>query len=437
MQPVLAYLGLGSNQGDRLAHLQQAVAALRATPGVRVDAVSQWRETAPVGDGPPQGPFLNGAVRIVTLLPAEALLAVGKALEAAAGRKLPAERHAPRQLDVDVLLYGDRRIDTRELVVPHPRLHEREFVLEPLRELGVDPAAVPRHERPGLCEDPVQFAARCTQWQEGGCVVGLVPTMGALHRGHRSLLERARAECDRVAATIFVNPLQFGPGEDFAVYPRTLPTDLELCRAAGADLVFAPSPGAMYDPDFCSHVAVGAVAEGMEGSVRPGHFGGVATVVARLFALARPHRAYFGQKDAQQVAVIRRMTRDLGFPLRLVECPTVREPDGLALSSRNVFLAPADRAAAVVLSRALRAARAAFGDGEREAGRLLAVARAELDAEPRASLDYLELRAEDSLLPLPAGPVAGGRMLVAVRFTGGERPVRLIDNLSLQDDLPA
>lgn len=427
----VAYLGLGSNQGDRRAHLTAAIEALGRTPGIAVGAVSTLRETTPQGEGPPQDPFLNGAVRIETGLDAHALLAVCKAIEAAAGRRLPAPRNHPRPLDLDLLLYGDAVLDTRDLVVPHPRLHEREFVLEPLRELGVDVAALPRPERPRLLRDPVEFAALCSRWQEGGCLLGLVPTMGALHRGHGSLLAAARAECDRVAATIFVNPLQFGPGEDFQIYPRDLPGDLRLCAAAGVDAVFAPEPGAMYDPGFCSTVAVGREAEGMEGAVRPGHFAGVATVVARLLALARPHRAYFGSKDAQQVAVIRRMARDLGFPARIVECPTVREPDGLALSSRNVFLARADRAAASVLHRALQAARRAHQGGERQAERILAAARAVLADEPRAQVDYLELRAEGDLQPLPRGPVAAGRMLVAARFVGGARPVRLIDNLSL------
>ena len=154
-------------------------------------------------------------------------------------------------------------------------------------------------------------------------------------------MEIARRECDRVAATIFVNPLQFGPNEDFAAYPRDLTGDLAICAEAGVDAVFAPTVAQMYDPEFCSHVAVGAAAQDMEGALRKDHFGGVATVVARLFAIARPHRAYFGEKDAQQLAVIRRMTRDLGFPIRIVGCPIVREADGLARSSRNVYLGAA------------------------------------------------------------------------------------------------
>jgi pantoate--beta-alanine ligase len=433
MREVLAYLGLGANEGDRERNIRGALERLGALPGVRVLRCSRLLPSEPLGGGPPQGQFLNGVAELATALPPHALLAVCKALEAAAGRRLPAPRNQPRPLDLDLLLWGRESIDTRELVLPHPRMFERPFVLEPLRELGVDLSLWPRPEPARIVRETAAFAALCAQWIEGGCTVGLVPTMGALHRGHQSLLRIARGECDRVAATIFVNPLQFAAGEDFAAYPRDLERDRALCAEAGADAIFAPEPAQMYGPGFCSNVAVGAQALGMEGAIRPTHFTGVATVVARLFALARPHRAYFGRKDAQQVAVIRQLVQDLGFPLRLVECPIVRETDGLALSSRNVYLGAEDRKAAPVLYRALRTAQQAFAGGERDRDRLLAAARAVIGREPRAQLDYLELRSEGDLRPLPPGPVAAGRMLVAARFAGGARPVRLLDNLSLPE----
>jgi len=426
-----AYLALGSNEGDRAAQLQRALERLRAVPGVHDLRASAFRESAFVGDGPPQGPYLNGVARLRTTLPAHALLGVCQALEAEAGRKLPAPRHHPRPLDLDLLFYGDEEIDTRELTVPHPRWHQRPFVVEPLRELGADVEALPRWRRPLSFETAAEFAARCSTWHAGALVVGLVPTMGALHAGHASLLRRAREECDRVAATIFVNPLQFAPGEDFAAYPRTLAADLRLCAEAGVDAVFAPTVGAMYDPEFCSHVATGSAAETMEGAVRPGHFAGIATVVTRLLALARPTRAYFGEKDAQQLAVIRRLVQDVGFPTAVVPCAIVREPDGLALSSRNVYLGADDRRASTVLFRALASAQLAFRRGERDRDALLQRAHAVLATEPRAEVDYLELRREHDLRPLPAGAIDGGRMLVAARFRDGVRPVRLLDNLSL------
>lgn len=434
MAEVIAYLGLGANLGDRERNLRNALERLAAAPGVRVLRCSSMRNSAFVGDGPAQPDYLNAVAEIATTLPAHALLALGKALERAAGRAEPVLRNHPRPLDIDVVLYGRESIDTKDLVVPHPRMLERAFVLEPLRELGVDVDRLPRPGKPRLVRDPAEFAALCTAWQQGGCSVGLVPTMGALHAGHQSLMRIARGQCDRTAATIFVNPLQFAPGEDFAAYPRTLERDLQLCREADVDVVFAPEPAQMYDPDFCSNVAVGAAATTMEGAIRPTHFQGVATVVARLFALSRPHCAYFGKKDAQQVAVIRRMTKDLGFPIRIVECPIVREPDGLAMSSRNIYLGPQDRQACLVLSRALRAAQTAFAHGERDRDRLLQTAQAVLASEPRAELDYLELRSEGELRPLPSGPIERGRMIVAARFRDGVRPVRLLDNMSL---LPA
>ena len=431
MHETTVHLGLGSNLGDRRAHLEAALAALGAVPGIAVVAVSSFRETDPQGSGPAQGRFLNGAAELRTTLPAHALLAVCKALESKAGRVLPAPRGAARPLDLDIVFFGDEVIDSKDLVVPHPRWHEREFVREPLRELGVDLEAAPRRSGPQVCAGTAEFAALCSRWQGGGCLTGLVPTMGALHAGHKSLMEIARAECDRVAVTIFVNPLQFGPHEDFAAYPRDLAADVKLCAEAGVDAVFAPDVGQMYDPGFCSHVAVGAAAQTMEGAIRPDHFRGVATVVARLFAISRPHRAYFGEKDAQQLAVIRRMTKDLGFPIRVVGCPIVREADGLALSSRNVYLGAEDRAASTVLHRALLSARLQFQRGETDRDALVARARAVLASEPRAAVEYVELRREGDLAVLGPGPVPGGRLLVAAKFVDGVRPVRLLDNLSL------
>ena len=256
--------------------------------------------------------------------------------------------------------------------------------------------------------------------------VGLVPTMGALHEGHLSLISRARAECDNVGVSIFVNPAQFGPGEDLNRYPRDLEGDRELLAPLGVDLLWAPSPDIVYPPGFQSWISVDGVSRGLEGERRPGHFRGVATVVAKLFNLFAPHRAYFGQKDAQQLAVIRRMVLDLNFPIDIVACPTVRAADGLALSSRNSYLTPLERPAATVLFRALSAAQGAFEAGERNAGRLRLAVRAILNAEPLAHIDYISAADPETLAELEH--IETGVLLsLAVRIG----KVRLIDNFLL------
>jgi pantoate--beta-alanine ligase len=256
--------------------------------------------------------------------------------------------------------------------------------------------------------------------------VGVVPTMGYLHAGHLSLLERARRENERVAASIFVNPLQFAPSADLAHYPRDSERDRALLTGAGCDLVFTPSVGEMYPPGHSTFVDVGPVAAPLEGERRPGHFRGVATVVLKLFGIFEPTRAYFGQKDAQQLAVIRTLVRELDVPVDVVGCPTVREADGLALSSRNSYLSPEQRAAAPTLYRALQAARAVWSGGERQADALRAAMRRVLDAEPLARTDYASVADPASFRELES--LEGPALLSLAVFLGR---ARLIDNLLL------
>jgi pantoate--beta-alanine ligase len=280
--------------------------------------------------------------------------------------------------------------------------------------------------------DVVETAAGCRALLDAaratGRTVGLVPTMGALHDGHISLIARAHKECDVVAVSIFVNPLQFGDPEDIAEYPRTLERDLAECAEAGAHVVFAPTIPEMYpswpDPPATA-VTVGGVSDKWEGASRPGHFDGVATVVAKLFAIAGPCRAYFGLKDFQQLAVVRRMASDLCIPVDIVGCPTVREADGLALSSRNVRLSETERVAAQTLSRALAAGRAAIATGERDGAAVQTAMRAVVDHEPLVDLDYavaVDAATLDEVTTI-VDPAAV-RLLIAA--TVG--PVRLIDN---------
>lgn len=227
--------------------------------------------------------------------------------------------------------------------------------------------------------------------------VGLVPTMGYLHQGHLSLVEYARQENNIVIATIFVNPTQFGQGEDLESYPRDLPRDYELLESAGVDYVFVPSPDLMYPKGFHTSIHVEHVTQGLEGEHRAGHFKGVATVVAKLFNLVQPDKAYFGQKDAQQVVVIRQMIRDLNFPVEIAVCPIVRETDGLAMSSRNIYLSPEERTSATVLYNAIQAIGQAYQSGERHPKHLLDIGRDMIEAEPLAELNYIALTKPDSL----------------------------------------
>lgn len=254
--------------------------------------------------------------------------------------------------------------------------------------------------------------------------VGLVPTMGALHAGHRSLVDEARTENDGVIVTIFVNPTQFAPGEDLAKYPRDLPGDLKLLEAAGVDLVFTPTPDLMYPPGYQTYVEVETVTVGLEGAHRPGHFRGVATVVSKLFNLTQPTTAYFGQKDAQQVAVIRRMVHDLNFPLNIAIIPTMRETDGLAMSSRNVYLTPEQRAAAPVLYRALQAAGQAYADGERQPASLQRLMLQTLADEPLANVDYVSIADARNLQTVEQATDQPLLLSMAVKIGS----TRLIDN---------
>jgi pantoate--beta-alanine ligase len=256
--------------------------------------------------------------------------------------------------------------------------------------------------------------------------VGLVPTMGFLHEGHLSLVKRAKAECKHAAVSIFVNPTQFGPNEDLSNYPRDLDHDLHLLDKAGVDLVWTPAPEDMYLSGFQTWVQVKQMTLPLEGAQRPGHFRGVTTVVTKLFNAVQPAKAYFGQKDAQQAAVIRQMTRDLNFPIEIVVCPIVREPDGLALSSRNIYLSPDERKAATVLSRALTVAGSAYDKGERNAENLRLIMKETLALEPLARMQYVSCADYDTLQELEE--VKGKTLLSMAVFMG---KTRLIDNLVL------
>ncbi|MGD0732156.1 MAG: pantoate--beta-alanine ligase [Terracidiphilus sp.] len=254
--------------------------------------------------------------------------------------------------------------------------------------------------------------------------IGLVPTMGALHAGHASLIRAARASCSQVAVSIFVNPTQFGPNEDYARYPRSFDADCALAQSEGADVIFAPTVGELYPSGASTIVEVESLTRRLDGASRPIHFRGVATVVAKLFMAAEPDRAFFGQKDAAQCAILRRMVTDLHLPVEIVVCPIVREPDGLALSSRNLYLSPSERAQALVLSRAIRHVESLVASGERQSSALIAAARETLASAPEVRIDYIAVVDWSTLDPVETA--LPGTLFALAAYVG---PTRLIDNV--------
>jgi pantoate--beta-alanine ligase len=277
-----------------------------------------------------------------------------------------------------------------------------------------------------ICNTIEDMRSACRAARRGGKRLGFVPTMGALHQGHLSLVRAAKASCEAVAASIFVNPLQFGPTEDLAKYPRSFERDRELLAKENIELLFAPSVEEMYPPGAVTWVTVEGLSDKLDGRSRPGHFRGVSTVVAKLFHIVEPDAAFFGQKDAVQLAILRRMVGDLNFPVEIVACPIVREPDGLAMSSRNAYLDAQQRKQAPVLHRSLLRAKKMWDAGERDAAKLVAAAREEFAKEKSVRLDYFEIVDPDSLDPLENA--APGALAAVAAFVG---TTRLIDNIVL------
>lgn len=461
MSPARIFLALGSNATDAEARLHAALAALDRGP-VRVVSAARYVSGPYVTEtGEPDlvaAPVCNTVVEVRSSLDPEALLVRLQEIETEAGRVRAGDMRAGaanRTLDLDLLAYADLCCESASLTLPHPRFAARAFVLGPWEEIapdflvsvaGVGTAPVVAHAATLRRDHPERFAALCPAaaprfadraaacvvletraeldaWRRAQPgVVGLVPTMGALHAGHASLVQRAAAECDAVVVTLFVNPLQFAPGEDLARYPRTLQADCELLARHGADAVYTPAPEDLFPTDFATLIEPGGAAEGLEGAARPGHFRGVATVVVKLWTRTRPDRGYFGRKDAQQLAVLRQVVRDLDLPGEVVACPTVRAPDGLARSSRNRYLSEEQRELATTLSAALAdlAERAAVG--EVDCGSL---GRLAIEWLERAGLgvDYLALVDPNSMQPLTTLREAA-LAVAAVRL--GE--VRLLDN---------
>jgi pantoate--beta-alanine ligase len=432
-------IALGANQGDRLTNLLSALDELRRGPDISVQRVSSFVETAAVGGPTGQSPYFNAVAAIETQLPPAEVLAVLLDIEKKLGRERN-ERWGPRTIDLDLLLYDDATIETAEVAVPHPRMHERRFVLAPAAEIAAHwrhpvikhtiqemlqtlPAAAGDDLGMRIFTSPSVMQSTILRLRREGRRIGLVPTMGALHEGHLSLVRAARHRADVVVATIFVNPAQFGPKEDFGKYPRTLEADVQALSAAHCDLVLLPSADDIYPPGFSTYVDPPAVAQPLEGVCRPGHFRGVATVVLKLFNLIPADFACFGQKDYQQLLVIRRMVQDLDLPIEIVACPTVREPDGLAMSSRNRYLSPAERQQALALSRALQQASESVAAGERSAAVIIAQMQQVLQGAGITRIDYVAVRDPDTLAE--KSHIDGPAIALIAAYVGN---TRLIDN---------
>ena len=278
-----------------------------------------------------------------------------------------------------------------------------------------------------IYEEISKIRETVTAWKKDGLTIGLVPTMGYLHEGHKSLIDTARRENDRVVVSVFVNPMQFGPSEDFASYPRDLEKDAKLCEDAGVDVIFHPTAEEMYTEGFCSYVDMNGLTTELCGKSRPTHFRGVQTVVLKLFNIVTPDRAYFGQKDAQQLAVIKRMVTDLNVGTEIVGCPIIREEDGLAKSSRNTYLNEEERKAALILHKSLVVGKALLESGETDAAAVKAAITAELETEPLAKIDYVDVVDFDTVTPIEK---IDGSVLVAIAVYIGK--TRLIDNFLIE-----
>lgn len=278
-----------------------------------------------------------------------------------------------------------------------------------------------------LVKEIKELRSLIKSWKREGLSIGFVPTMGALHEGHESLIKRAVEENDKVIVSVFVNPTQFGPNEDFESYPRDINKDLGICKKAGADLVFNPEPSEMYFTDKSTTVSVSGLTSVLCGSKRPGHFDGVCLVVSKLLNIVTPEKAYFGQKDAQQVAVIKRMVRDLNIDVEIVACPIIREEDGLAKSSRNTYLSEQERKAALILSRSLERAKDALLNGERNADKVKEIINEELNKEPLSRIDYVEIVDSDSLENVET--IEKSVLIPIAVFIG---KTRLIDNFTFE-----
>ncbi len=423
---VESYIGLGSNLGDRRKNIEKALELIKALPAVKIVKSSSLYESRPQGCPAGSPDFLNSVLKIKTSLPAPELLRQLQDIENKLGRKRTSQRNAPRGIDLDILLYGRQKINLPRLKIPHPRLKERAFVLKPLKEIA------PRLIHSLAEEIPViSKIARMRQFiqeiKKQDKTIGFVPTMGYLHQGHLSLIKQAKKDCDICLLSVFVNPIQFGPQEDYKKYPRDLEQDRLLARSAGCDCVFYPEVKEMYPEDYLTYVEVDKISQGLCGRSRPGHFRGVTTVVNKLFNIVQPDIAYFGQKDYQQALVIKRMVSDLNMPLKIKVMPIIREADGLAMSSRNSYLNPQEREDAAVLEQSLCKAKRLIESGERDSAKIIAKIKEDIAAKDSANIDYVSIVNSKTLEELKT--IRGDAVITLAVWFG---KTRLIDNMTIR-----
>jgi len=428
-----AYVALGSNIGPKRSFIDQAVREIGKRDGISLKRCSSMYDTYPAGckDG---GRFLNGVVEIETSLMPDILLAKLLGIERSLGR-VRTGRNLPRTIDLDILLYDDLVVRKKNLVIPHPRMHERDFVIFGMNEIAPEVKHPVLKKSIGeiynrrpmvIIRSPKEAYKKIDSLKKKGKRIGLVPTMGYLHEGHLSLIRKARRENDVVVVSIFINPTQFSPGEDFKIYPRDIRRDNGLAKKEGVDIIFFPDAKEMYKSGHSTFVEVGGVSANLCGGFRPGHFKGVATIVTKLFNIVPADNAYFGRKDAQQAFVIKRMARDLNIPVDVKMLPTIREKDGLAMSSRNSYLDPKQRREAAVLYRSLMLARDLIKKGEEKPGNLIRKMRKKIESESSGKVQYISIVDTEDLKDAKA---LKGLLLIALAVYFGR--TKLIDNLTV------
>jgi pantoate--beta-alanine ligase len=426
-----AYIALGSNIMPRSSFINSALKKINQEEGITLKRRSSTYDTYPLGDSS-QARYLNSVIEIETSLKPQELLSRLSRIENSLGRRR-IDKNRPRTIDLDILLYGDAIFRKGNLIIPHPRMHKRDFILFGMNEIA--PTAIHPilkkcvqeiHDRREmkLIKSPQKAYNYIASLRQKGKRIGFVPTMGHLHEGHLSLIRKARKENDVVVISIFVNPTQFGPREDYKRYPRNLRRDIALAKKEGLDIVFYPDVKEMYAPDHSTYVDVEKLSENLCGRLRRGHFRGVATIVTKLFNIIPSDNAYFGQKDAQQAFLIKRIARDLNIPVNIKILPIVREKDGLAMSSRNTYLNERERQEATILFKSLLLAKELVKKGERNKEKIIEEMRALIASKSSPRIEYISMVDTDNLKDVQ---ILQGKVLIALAAYFGK--TRLIDNI--------